>query len=138
MALTARLHIQGFNSSNKGIRVLELDFEFMYDTDKRGARVSDIQAGIFTILIAVENDSELLEWMLKGKIVNSGKVVFIGKENGKAIKTIEFKNALLTYYHEKFKEAEQTTVEIKVSVEQFTITGVHHINTWKFESLQGK
>ncbi len=137
MALTARLHIQDFNSSNKGIRILELDYEFLFKTDERGARTSSIQAGVFNILIAVENDGELLGWMLKGKIVNSGKIVFIGKENGKTIKTIEFKNALLTYYHERFKEAKQTTVEIKISVEQFTISGFHHINTWKFESLRG-
>lgn len=135
MALTARLHIQGFASEEKGYRILQSDFEFNTEIDKRGMIKTAVQGGKIELLITVENDSDLINWSTTQKKVNSGKIVFVGKENGKATKTINFSDAYLIHYHESFREFDPTTVKLIISVRKIEIIGVHHINMWKLEDI---
>jgi hypothetical protein len=129
MSLIARLYIQGHASEKNGLRVLECDFKFSQETDKRGAPVAEVEAGRFNVLISTENDGELLSWMLNTSIKN-GKIIYTGMQNGKAVKTVEFKDAALVFYHEKFQEHRSTTIALTISARKINITGVTFENIW--------
>ena len=130
MSLTARLHISGHQKESKGIRVLTCDFKFSQATDQRGLPTSKIEGGKLNVLIAVENDSELLHWMFTEAADKNGKIVYIGLENGKALKTIEFWDARLISYFERFTENGKVTIKIIISAKKMAIAGATHENVW--------
>ena len=135
MALTARLHVQGFASEKKGYRVLESDFEFNTKVDERGLIMSAVQGGKIELLLAVENDSDLINWSINLKPVKYGEIIFVGKENGKTIKTISFDDAFVIHYHERFREFEPTTIKLIISVRRIEIIGVTHTNMWESSNI---
>lgn len=130
MSLTARLFIQGHQNENKGIRVLACDFEFSQKTDQRGLPVSKVEGGKINILIAEENDAELLHWMFTEAADKNGKIIFIGRENGKSLKTIEFWNGRLINYYESFTDQSEVTVRMTISAKTISIAGETHENIW--------
>jgi len=130
MSLSARLYIKGHQNENKGIRVLECDFEFNQITDQRGLPTSKVEGGKINVSIAIENDAELLQWMFTEAADKNGKIVFIGRENGKSLKTIEFWNGRLIRYFEGFTEHAEVTVRITISAKKISIAGATHENVW--------
>ncbi len=131
MALYARLHIQGHTNEKKGIRVLESDIEFLQEIDTAsGAPAARVNAGRINLIITVENDGELLNWMLTPSLVKNGKIVYSGKDNGKTIKTVEFTDALLVKYHERFHEFEMTTISITITAKKLKLVGALIENQW--------
>ena len=130
MSLTARLHIGGHQNENKGIRVLACDFEFSQITDLRGLPVSKVEGGKINVEIAVENDAELLHWMFTEAADKNGKIVFVGRELGKSLKTIEFWNGRLINYYESFTDQCEVTVRITISSKKISIAGETHENIW--------
>ena len=130
MSLTARLFIEGHQNEKKGIRVLECDFEFLQTTDQRGLPTSKVEGGKIKVSIAIENDAELLHWMFTEAADKNGKIIFIGKENGKSLKTIEFWNGRLIRYYESFKDRSEVIVRITISAKKISIAGEYHENVW--------
>ena len=130
MSLTARLHIEGHQNENKGIRVLACNFKFSQTTDQRGLPTSKVEGGKINVAIAVENDAELLHWMFTEAADKNGKIVFIGRENGKSLKTIEFWNGRLVKYYESFTDQSEVTVKITISSKKISIAGETHENIW--------
>ena len=130
MSLTARLHIGGHQNENKGIRVLACNFKFSQTTDQRGLPTSKVEGGKINVAIAVENDAELLHWMFTEAADKSGKIIFIGMDNGKSLKTIEFWNGRLISYFESFKDRGKVIVHISISAKKISIAGETHENVW--------
>jgi len=136
MALYARLHIQGHASEKKGIRVLESDINFIQEFEMRtGAPSTRVDAGKLNLVIAVENDGELLHWMFRPSKTRNGKIVYSGKDNGKTIKTVEFKDAVLVKYHERFQEFEMTTISITITAKELKMVGATITNHWSLKDL---
>jgi hypothetical protein len=129
MSLTARLHIYGHPKQDKGIRVLECSFEFKQEADLMGQPKGIVQGGIVEFLLDVENDSELIHWMLNN-VYKNGKIVYIGPSEGKPIKTIEFEEAAMIKYHEEYKEVTAVKVRITISCHKITIAGEEMDNSW--------
>lgn len=129
MSLSARLHIEGHKREKLGIRVLECDFEFSQSVDERGCPSSIVRGGKINIMIAVENDGEILHWMLN-EVDKNGRIIFTGKENGKSLKTIEFTNGRLIYYKEYFKDQTEVKVNLTVSAQIMSVAGEKQENTW--------
>jgi hypothetical protein len=131
MALYARLHIQGHTNEKKGIRVLSSDIEFLQEFEPAsGAPAAKVNAGKIDLIIAIENDAELLTWMLRPSLTKNGKIVYSGKDNGKIIKTLEFTDALLVRYHERFREFEMTTISITITAKKLKLVGALTENRW--------
>ena len=130
MSLTARLYIEGHRKEQDGVRVLKCEFEFTQNTDQRGLPISKVEGGKLNITIALENDAELLHWMFSEAADKNGKIIFIGKENGKALKTIEFWNGRLVHYHECFTDQAEVKVRIVISAKKISIAGETHENVW--------
>lgn len=129
MSLSARLHIAGHRREEKGIRVLESSFEFTQHTDPIGLPFGIVKGGKINVLLDIENDGELLHWMLN-HVTKNGKIVFIGPPEGKSVKTIEFENAFLVYYKEEFKDLSYVTVRITISSQKITVAGEEMENYW--------
>ncbi|MDX8340110.1 type VI secretion system tube protein TssD [Draconibacterium sp. IB214405] len=130
MSLSARLHISGHRKEQKGIRVIESDFEFAQDVDTTTGQICGrMKGGKINILLDIENDGELLHWMFHN-VVKNGKIIFIGLPEGKSIKTIEFENAYLIYYKEVFKEVTSVNIRITISAQKMTIAGEQMENSW--------
>lgn len=130
MSLSARLHISGHRKEQKGIRVIESEFEFSQDVDKTTGQICGrMKGGKIHILLDTENDGELLHWMFHN-VVKNGKIIFIGLPEGKSIKTIEFENAYLIYYKEVFKEVTSVSIKITISSQKITIAGEQMENSW--------
>lgn len=130
MSLTARLHIGGHQNENKGIRVLACNFKFSQTTDQRGLPTSKVEGGKINVTIAVENDAELLHWMFSEAADKNGKVVYVGMDNGKPLKTIEFWNGRLVKYYESFKDCSKVVVQISISAKKISVAGAFHENIW--------
>ncbi|NQU51478.1 MAG: hypothetical protein HQ522_02955 [Bacteroidetes bacterium] len=130
MSLTARLHIEGHQNENKGIRVLACNFKFSQTTDQRGLPTSKIEGGKINVSIAVENDVELLHWMFTEAADKNGKIIFVGMDNGKSLKTIEFWNGRLIKYFESFKDCSKVFVQITISAKKISVAGASHENVW--------
>ncbi len=130
MSLTARLHIGGHQSENKGIRVLACNFKFSQTTDQRGLPTSKVEGGKINVTIAVENDAELLHWMFSEAADKNGKIVYVGMDNGKPLKTIEFWNGRLVKYFESFKDCSKVVVQISISAKKIAVAGASHENIW--------
>ncbi len=130
MSLTARLHIEGHQHENKGIRVLACNFKFSQSTDQRGLPTSKVEGGKINVTIAVENDAELLEWMLAEAADKNGKIIFTGIDSGKSLKTIEFWNGRLIHYFESFKDCSKVTIMMTISAKKISVAGAYHENVW--------
>lgn len=130
MSLTARLHIEGHQNEQKGIRVLACDFEFSQETDQRGLPVSNVKGGKVNVSIAVENDAEILHWMFTEAADKNGKIIFTGMHNGKSLKTIEFWNGRLIRYYESFTDQGEVIVQLTISAKKMAIAGATHENVW--------
>ncbi|MCF6332116.1 MAG: hypothetical protein L3J11_02435 [Draconibacterium sp.] len=130
MSLTARLYIEGHKTEKKGIRVLSCDFEFLQKIEQNGFPTSKVEGGKLNIVIDLENDPDILLWMINASADKNGKIVYIGRDNGKALKTIEFKNGRLIRYHEHFTALAEVTVQLTISAQKLNIAGVSHKNMW--------
>ncbi|WP_297086295.1 type VI secretion system tube protein TssD [uncultured Draconibacterium sp.] len=130
MSLSARLHISGHRKEQKGIRIIECDFEFLQSVDSTTGQISGrMKGGKINVLLDIENDGELLHWMFNN-VVKNGKIIFIGPPEGKSVKTIEFENAYLIYYKEVFKEVSSVTIRITISAQKMIIAGEQMENSW--------
>lgn len=130
MSLTARLHIGGHQDENKGIRVLACTFKFTQTTDQRGLPISKVEGGKINVTLAVENDAELLHWMFSEAADKNGKIVYVGMDNGKPLKTLEFWNGRLVKYFESFKDCSKVVVQISISAKKISVAGAYHENIW--------
>ncbi|WP_346854000.1 type VI secretion system tube protein TssD [uncultured Draconibacterium sp.] len=129
MSLSARLYISGHKNEKTGIRILACDFEFIWPTDKQGRTTGKLMGGKINITVAIENDGEILNWVMFHSVKN-GRIVFIGKENGKALKTINFVDGLCVRYKDSFQEKSEEIVEMTISTREISIEGATHYNCW--------
>lgn len=130
MSYTARLHIEGHQLQNEGIRVTECEFGFAQEIDIRGMPVSEIRGGIINLSIIIENDSEILWWMISATADKNGYISFLGDDPSKPYKKVEFKDARLVSYNEYFKEQAEVIIKLKISSRNIIVAGESHENVW--------
>jgi hypothetical protein len=129
MSYTARLYIDGHQKQKEGLRVLTCDFSFSQGTDASGLPSSNVQGGFINLSIIIENDPEILWWMISDADKN-GKIVFMGDDKSNPIKTLEFKDGRLVGYHESFSEVSEVTVTLTISAREISVSGVKYVNSW--------
>ncbi len=130
MSLTARLHIEGHNNEQKGIPVLACDFNFTQDIDGRGKATSRIRGGIINVTLRGIDDSEIIQWMMTATALKNGRIAFSGVTSTGPGRKIEFKNGFLISYNEHFANESDITIQLVISAEYITISGIQHSNWW--------
>jgi hypothetical protein len=130
MVLTARLYINGHESSNEGIPLLSCSYNFSQDIDHRGLPKSQVKGGVITVVMNSIDDQEIMHWMFSAKTDKTGKITFSGTETEKIFKTVEFKDARCIAYHESFVRDSEMVEEITLSARVIAISGATHENNW--------
>jgi len=130
MVLSARLHIEGHQNEQEGIHLYSCEYRFYQETDQKGLPTSKVHGGKIDLSFASIEDNEIIQWMISEDADKNGKISFVGDNNTKPFKTLEFKDARLISYDESFTDQSQMITKLSISARQIIISGVKHTNAW--------
>jgi hypothetical protein len=130
MVLSAALHIKGHNSEKEGITLLNCDYHFSQSIDTKGLTTSRVLGGIINISFNSIDDNELIQWMISEDEDRDGKILFIGDNNSKPFRTLEFNDARLISYNESFSDKSFMVTTLSISARQIILSGVTLTNAW--------
>ncbi len=130
MVLSAKLHIAGHQNEKEGIHLLSCEFRFSQETDQKGLPTSKVHGGMIDLSFASIDDNEIFQWMISEDADKDGKISFSGDNTTKPFKTLEFKDARLTSYEEKFNDQSEMITYLTISAREITLSGVKHSNAW--------
>jgi len=127
MSLSARLHIDG---EKTGIKILACDFSFSQNVDQRGMVNSDVRAGLINISVPGSDNIEILQWMLGRDTKKDCKIVFSGYVDSGSHRTIEFQDAILVNYHERYSDPSDIIINLTFSSRIVKVKDVKHESSW--------
>jgi hypothetical protein len=130
MVLSAKLYIEGHQNEKEGIHLITCEYRLFQETDQKGLPTSKVHGGVIDLSFASIEENEIIQWMISEDADKNGKITFSGDNNTKPFKTLEFKDARLIAYHEKFTDQSQMLTTITISARQISLSGVRHNNTW--------
>ncbi len=130
MVLSGKLHIAGHQNEQDGIQLLSCEYRFSQETDQKGLPTSKVHGGVIDLSFASIEDNEIIQWMISEDADKDGKITFSGDNNTKPFKTLEFRDARLISYREKFTDQSQMVTVLSISAREISISGVKHSNTW--------
>jgi hypothetical protein len=131
MVLTAILYIKDHKQEKEGIRLLSCDFGFSQSVDYKGLTSSKVQGGEIHLSFASIDDNDIIQWMISEEADKDGKISFLGDNNTKPFKTLEFKDARLISYDESYIDQSHMTTRLTISARQIILSGVKHSNAWQ-------
>ncbi len=95
--------------------------------------ISRVTGGVMNIIVKIENDIDIMSWMIMQDAKKNGKIVFSsGVKDNQAFQTIEFNDAILFSYHQSFSEENEIIVTLSISCRILTISGSSLMNSWEF------
>jgi hypothetical protein len=130
MVLSAKLHIAGHQNEKEGIHLLSCEYRFSQETDQKGLPTSKVHGGLIDLSFASIDDNEVFQWMISEDADKDGKISFSGDNTSKPFKTLEFKDARLIMYEEKFYDQSEMITYLTISAREINISGVKHSNAW--------
>lgn len=130
MVLSAKLHIAGHQNEKEGIHLLSCEFRFSQETDQKGLPTSKVHGGTIDLSFASIDDNEIFQWMISEDADKDGKISFSGDNTTKPFKTLEFKDARLISYEEKFNDQSEMITYLTISAREISLSGVKHFNAW--------
>jgi hypothetical protein len=130
MVLSAKLHIAGHQNEKEGIHLLSCEYRFSQETDQKGLPTSKVHGGLIDLSFASIDDNEVFQWMISEDADKDGKISFSGDNTSKPFKTLEFKDARLILYEEKFYDQSEMITYLTISAREINISGVKHSNAW--------
>ncbi|WP_194765669.1 type VI secretion system tube protein TssD [Tamlana sp. I1] len=117
----------------KEFDVLNSDYSFSRDTDKKGKISSNVYGGRISLTIESTEDTSLIEAMLNSQFKSvEGKIVYKKTDEDAKMKEIEFKNAYIVYYKEALDVNGDVpmTISFTVSAEQISVGNAAIDNRW--------
>lgn len=130
MSLTARLHIEGHSSENRGIPVLACDFGISQEFEVGSGTVSNLRGGIINIKIRGVDDEELFTWVIERRSLRNGRISYSGITSTGPGRRIEFQDAYLVSYHESFTNQSDIVIDLVIAARVLSLYGVEHQNMW--------
>jgi hypothetical protein len=130
MVLSASLHIKGHKQEKVGITLRTCSYGFSQSVDSKGLTSSRVQGGEIHLSFDSVDDTEIFQWMISEEDDKDGKITFVGENNTKPFKTLEFTDARLVSYDESFQDQTHMITTLIISARQINISGVRHTNTW--------
>jgi hypothetical protein len=131
MVISAILYIKGHKQEKEGIRLISCDYSFSQAVDSKGLTSSKVQGGEINLSFGSIEDNEIIQWMISEEADKDGKISFIGDNNTKPFKTLEFKDARLISYNESFLDQSYMKTTLTISARQLNIAGIKHTNAWQ-------
>ena len=131
MVISAVLYIKGHKQEKEGIHLISCDYSFSQAVDSKGLTSSKVQGGEINLSFTSIEDNEIIQWMISEEADKDGKISFVGDNNTKPFKTIEFKDARLIAYSESFMDQAYMTTTLTISAREISISGVKHTNAWQ-------
>lgn len=112
--------------------ILEFDYSLYKETDPQGLPSSIIRGGKINILLESSDSSFFFEWICNGFEKKDGLVVLVKRDSEATMKAIEFKNAYLVSYNEKFSYSgnEPATESITLSAMEISVGNGTLQNEW--------
>lgn len=130
MVLSTTLHIDGHKTAKEGIRLKYCNFYFSQAMDSKGLPNSIVHGGVINLSFVSIDDTEIIQWMISADAAKNGKITFVGDNNTKAFKVLEFRDARLVAYSENFTDESQLITSLTISARELTLSGVTHANPW--------
>ena len=118
--MQAELLLKG---SDKGIKVLDLDYGFTQYTDETGKPSGYPTGGTINLVVESTEDTQIIDWMIDPKAMKNGKIEIHLKKK----KIIKFENAYCIQYHESFSHMggdQPMSISFSLSAEGIFIDGV--------------
>lgn len=114
------------------MNVLRCSFAFEQGVDNTGRPSQKPRGGQIMILIESTNKTDFLEWMISPSMTKDGEVIFYKRDNMSSLKTVSFKEAYCTSYHEDFDAVsnEPLQTRIVVSAKELTVKDTTFVNNW--------
>ncbi|WCC43631.1 type VI secretion system tube protein TssD (plasmid) [Tenacibaculum finnmarkense] len=117
----------------KEFDVLQTEYVFSRDTDKKGKIASNVYGGRINITIESTADTSVIEAMLNSQFkAIEGKVIYKKSEEDSKMKEIEFKNAYIVYYKENLdvNGILPMVINFTISAEEMSIGTAAIDNRW--------
>ena len=136
MSCTAKLHIQGNKTEEKGLKVLSYNMSFSQNVGSKGEAMSEVRPGLINISVQDTNDAELIQWMVGTDMRKDGKISIAGVIATGPHKSIDFHDGVLVSYDESFTDNTDTIINLSISARKITVNGISHEMVW--EALFGE
>ncbi len=133
MSCTARLHIKGFRSETKGLKILSYSLSFSQDIDAKGEVVSEVRPGLINLTVQDTGDADIVHWMVANDVRKDGRISLSGVVVSGPHKSIEFEDGVLVSYHESFTDKSDSIINLSISVRKLTVAGISHEMVWGTE-----
>ena len=127
MSFKSRLKVAG-----KEVTVLACDYQLMQETDATGRPSSITRGGKITLTVESTSDTTFFEWMCNNFERKDGSIVFVKRDNDATSKELNFKEAYLVNYREKFDSTgENPIVEtFTLSAKEISMGTGSYVNEW--------
>ncbi len=113
-------------------RVLECSYRMERDTDQFGKPSSEPRGGKIDVTIETTGTTLFSTWMMSSKLRKNGKIVFEDPTEDAELKVVEFEDAYMVFYEERFgSRGENGMVENFILSAKKVIVGEGtHENAW--------
>ncbi len=120
------------SNSNKEFDVLDCNFKFYRDVDKKGRPSSDIYGGKITVVVESAPDTDILETMFAQFKPCAGSVIFKKADEEAKMKELVFENAYIIEYEEGLNVSNESPMAIKfvISAQIIKMGGAQFEQNW--------
>ena len=114
--------------------VLEFSYDFKRQIDQRGRPSSETRIGMIYITVESVNNNNLASWGMFQMTTTSGKITVYDRDSESPYKTIEFRDAYLSSFEERFNGFDTSPMVISLSITSKELIlnpgGLEYNNLW--------
>lgn len=127
MSFKVKLKVAG-----KEFNVLAHSYQLKQETDPTGRPSSITRGGKIEVTVEATGDTGFAEWMMENWERKDGSIVYIKRDNNATLKELNFKEAYMVTYQERFEATDKqpVTETFVLSAKEIAIGGATHINEW--------
>jgi Hemolysin coregulated protein Hcp (TssD) len=127
MSFKVKLKVNG-----KEYNVLAHSYQLKQETDATGRPSSITRAGKVEITVESTGDTSFIEWMASSWERKDGSIVYIKRDTNATLKELNFKEAYMVSYQERFDSTDKqpVTETFTLSCKVFEMGNMRHENEW--------
>jgi len=115
-------------------KVLDFSYEFKRNIDQRGRPSSETRVGLINATVESVNNNNLASWGMFQMTTKSGKITVYDRDSESSYKVIEFRDAYLYAFQERFNgfDTSPMVISLSISARDFVLNpgGLEFINDW--------
>lgn len=127
MSFKARLTVAG-----KNYNVLDCAYSLRQEVDATGRPAAVTRGGKITLTVESNNETDLFEWMCANWERKDGSVVFLKRDSDATMKELNFTEAYMIDYEERFTADNEKPMKISftISAKEIKMGSGKHVNEW--------